>query len=89
MTSRNGTVVSAESFTAVKDAARAGQEAVLRPVIHPEFLYGGNYLTDRDLRFSSMTAIEGGGMTVQWYLQTPLVGLSSKLARKIWKPART
>ena len=71
-------------FIATKDAEKAGQEARLRPVIHPEFLYGGNYLTDRNARFSSMTAIESGGMTVQWYLQTPFLGLGSKLARKIW-----
>jgi SAM-dependent methyltransferase len=72
-------------FIANRDPNKAGKEDRLSPVIHPEFVYGDKYLTDRKARFSSMPAIEGGRMSVGWYLRTPLVGLGTKLVRKIWR----
>lgn len=75
-------------FIAVKNPEKAGREKRLRPVIHPEFLYGEKYLTDRHARFSSATAIEDGGMTVGWYLRTPVKGLGAKLVKRIWTPTR-
>lgn len=65
------------------DPKRAGQEERLKSVVHPEFLYGANYLTVQNARFNSTMAIEGGGMTVGWYLRTPVIGLTAKLAKRI------
>jgi hypothetical protein len=70
-------------FVAKRAPARAGREERLRPVVHPEFLYGTEYEIVRNARFSSMTAIEGGEMTVGWYLSTPLKGLRAKLAKRM------
>jgi hypothetical protein len=72
-------------FVARKDAQNAGREPRLRPVVHPEFLYGPEYETTQEARFSSSSAIERGGMTVAWYLRTPVVGLGMKLANQ-FKP---
>ena len=72
-------------FTAKKNPDKAGREERLSPVIHPEFIYGEKYLTDRNARFSATNAIEGGSMSVGWYLRTPVIGLGTKLVKKIWR----
>ncbi len=76
-------------FVAKRNPGRAGAEARLQPVIHPEFLYGPDYAAVKNARFSSATAIEQGGMTLSWYLRTPIIGLTSKLGNRIrrTKPA--
>jgi SAM-dependent methyltransferase len=75
-------------FLAFRNAEKAGHEPRLRPVIHPEFLFGTAYEHVTRGRFSSLEFIETGGMPVGWYLKAPLLGLLSKVTKRIWRGAR-
>jgi len=66
-------------FVARRNPATAGQEARLRPVIHPELLpklFGAD-------RRRFRVEIESGGLSTRWYWRTPFVASWAKLkARK-------
>ena len=72
-------------FIASKNPQEAGGETRLQPVVHPEFVFGLDYQKGEDVRFNSNAAIEGGEMTIGWYLRVPVKGVTAKIARRVRK----
>lgn len=68
-------------FSAVKDAVKAGKEARIHPVIHPDI---NGWIFPEVERFAAhVRQIENGHMPVKWYIGAPMVGMANKIKRHI------
>ena len=68
-------------FSAFKDKSKAGKEARILSVIHPEM---NGWMFPEVERFAAhVRHIENGYMPVKWYFEVPVIGLASKIKRHV------
>jgi hypothetical protein len=66
-----------------RDAALAGSEPRIRPVVHPDMLACMCGLSSRVAFHANVRAIQAGTLPARWYVSVPFYALSRKLGRSL------